>query len=131
MTKGHCHCKKVTWTFDGPIERVTACNCTVCRKYGSLWAYGFKDENISIHGPTQKYTWGRAHLGFHFCPQCGCNTHWLSEKANEEGRFQIAVNTRLTDNPETIQNIPIRHFDGLEKFTEAHEDDKCIRDLWF
>ncbi len=131
MIKGQCHCKKVSWTFEGEIERVTACNCTVCRKYGTLWAYGYKDENIKIEGPTNIYFRGRGHLGFHFCTECGCTTHWLSQKANEEGKFRIAVNTRLASEPEQIQDIPIRHFDGLEKFTEASLDDKCVRDLWF
>ena len=37
---GSCHCGRVTWTLKTPPTSVTACNCTVCRRYGVLWAYG-------------------------------------------------------------------------------------------
>ena len=46
MLHGTCHCGSVTWQFDGMPESVTACNCTVCRRYGTLWAYDFENEGI-------------------------------------------------------------------------------------
>jgi len=39
--QGICHCGRVTWKLDTPPESVTACNCTLCRRYGVLWAYGY------------------------------------------------------------------------------------------
>jgi hypothetical protein len=41
MVEGSCHCGAVRWSFDGTPESATACNCTVCRRYGVLWAYDF------------------------------------------------------------------------------------------
>jgi hypothetical protein len=27
--------------------------------------------------------------------------------------------------------VPIRHFDGLESWSNRPEDGKCVRDMWF
>ncbi len=41
MIEGTCHCGAVRWQFDGQPDGPTACNCTVCRRYGGvLWVYG-------------------------------------------------------------------------------------------
>ena len=52
MIEGSCHCGAVTWRFEGEPDGATACNCTVCRRYGVLWAYDFVDEGIKVAGPT-------------------------------------------------------------------------------
>ena len=36
MLTGTCHFGDTGWTFDGMPESVTACNCTLCRRYGAL-----------------------------------------------------------------------------------------------
>ncbi len=58
MIEGACHCGTVAWRFEGPVESATACNCTVCRRYGTLWIYGHEGEEISVTGPTQVYREG-------------------------------------------------------------------------
>src|SRR5690349_14640359 len=50
VLQGRCHCGSVHWTFAGQPEGATACNCTVCRRYGVLWAYDYLDEGIKISG---------------------------------------------------------------------------------
>ena len=60
------------WRFDGPVESATACNCTVCRRYGVLWIYGHEGEEIAVTGPTEVYRGAgepRPSLG---CGACGC-----------------------------------------------------------
>ena len=47
MLKGSCLCGAVSWTFDGMPDSATACNCTACRRYGTLWAYDYEDERIN------------------------------------------------------------------------------------
>ena len=129
MLKGHCHCGAVSWEFHGMPEAATACNCTVCRRYGVLWAYDFLDEGIHVHGPTTAYIRGRA-LEFHFCSDCGCVAYWLARIPEEDGRRRVAVNLRLTD-PAPIANIPIDHFDGLDSFDDLPRDGRCVADYWF
>ena len=46
MLKGKCHCCAIRWTLSELPRSVTACNCTICRRYGSLWAYGYLARNI-------------------------------------------------------------------------------------
>lgn len=129
MIEGSCHCGAVHWRFDGMPDGATACNCTVCRRYGVLWAYDFEDEGIQVSGPTRIYIRGDS-IEFHFCPTCGCVTHWRSLYAGEDGRRRIAVNLRLSE-PEAVGQIPIDHFDGLVSFEDLGRDGRCVADYWF
>jgi len=110
-------------------ESATACNCTACRRYGVLWAYDYEDEGIHVTGPTTAYVRDK-HLGFHFCPKCGCIAYWRSLYLNKDGQRRIAVNLRLTE-PDAIAKVPIDHFDGLDTFEDLPRDGKCIADYWF
>ena len=129
MIQGSCHCGAVQWRLQSLLESATACNCTVCRRYGVLWAYDFENEGIHVTGETKAYVRGKS-IGFHFCPECGCVAYWRSLQPDTEGRRRIAVNLRLTE-PELIANLPIDHFDGLEKWEDLPRDGRCIKDLWF
>lgn len=94
-----------------------------------LWAYDYENEGISVSGPTRAYVRGKA-IEFHFCPNCGCVSHWRALKADEDGRRRIAVNLRLTE-PGPIANVPIDHFDGLDTFDDLPRDGRCVGDYWF
>ena len=129
MLYGSCHCGAVKWQFEGLPEGATACNCTVCRRYGVLWAYDYEGEGIKVSGPTQAYGPGKS-LAFHFCSTCGCVAYWRALEAGPDGRRRIAVNLRLTE-PEPIARIPIDHFDGLNRFEDLPRDGRCVSDYWF
>lgn len=129
MIEGSCHCGAVRWSFEGTPESATACNCTVCRRYGVLWAYDYEDERIKVSGPTRIYSRGKA-LEFHFCPDCGCVACWRAIKTGDDGCRRIAVNLRLAD-PGEVGAIIIDHFDGLESFEDLPRDGRCVADMWF
>jgi hypothetical protein len=129
MIEGSCHCGAVRWSFAGLPESATACNCTVCRRYGVLWAYDYENEGIRVSGPTRAYIRGKA-LEFHFCPDCGCVAYWRAMKANDDGRRRIAVNLRLAE-PKAVAAIPVDHFDGLDTFDDLPRDGRCVADMWF
>jgi len=130
MIQGSCHCGKVRWTFDGDPGDATACNCTICRRYGVLWIYDWQDERITVSGPTTAYTWGEKSIGFHFCPDCGCVAYWRGVKPHDDGRRRIAVNVRLAE-PDTVASLPVRHFDGLTTWQDLPDDGRCVSDMWF
>jgi len=130
MLEGSCHCGAVRWTFDGQPEDATACNCTVCRRYGTLWIYDYEGERIKTSGATTAYARGDKSLTFNFCPTCGCVTWWRGVAPFADGRRRIAVNVRMSE-PETVADIPIRHFDGLDAFDDLPMDGRCVRDMWF
>lgn len=129
LISGTCHCGAVGWTFRGMPEGATACNCTVCRRYGVLWAYDYEGEGICVSGATTTYIRGTS-VEFHFCPHCGCVAYWRAQSAQCDGRRRIAVNLRLTE-PEPIAQVPIDHFDGLDKFDDLPRDGRCVGDYWF
>ena len=130
---GSCHCGECQWTIKGDPGPATACNCTLCRRYGALWAYDFEGERITVAGPSTCYTRvGKANptLEIRFCPRCGCVLCWRGLKLDEEGRRRIAVNLRLAP-PEAVAALSIDHFDGLDTFDDLPRDHRCVRDLWF
>ena len=128
MIEGSCHCGAVRWSFEGVPESATMCNCTACRRYGVIWAYDYEGEGIKVSGPTQAYV--RWHLGFHFCPTCGCVTYWRGLQSDDQGRRRIAVNLRLAD-PAAVGAVVIDHFDGLDTFKDLGRDGRCVSDMWF
>jgi hypothetical protein len=133
MLRGSCHCGALGWTFDGMPESVTACNCTLCRRYGTLWIYDYEGGRIALTGKSTVYT--RAErtnpaLEFHFCGRCACVTAWRGLRTEPDGRRRIAVNVRLTE-PGAIAHLPIDHFEGLVSFEDLPRDGRCVADLWF
>ena len=129
MLQGSCHCGAVEWRFEAMPESATACNCTVCRRYGVLWAYDYEQEGIEVSGKTQPYLRGNA-IEFHFCPACGCVAFWRAREKDDQSRRRIAVNLRLAE-PEAVAHIPVDHFDGLNTFDELPRDGRCVSDYWF
>src|SRR5262245_20350851 len=121
MLEGSCHCGAVRWSFDGQPDSATACNCTVCRRYGTLWAYDYEGERIKVSGPTRAYVRGSKSLGFHFCAECGCVAYWRANVVGDDKRRRIAVNLRLAE-PDLVGAIVIDHFDGLVSFDDLGRD---------
>lgn len=129
MIEGSCHCGALRWQFDGRPDSATACNCTVCRRYGVLWAYGHENEGIRVSGPSQAYVRGEA-IEFHFCMACGCVAWWRGRTAETSGRRRIGVNLRMAE-PDAVARIPIEHLDGLDTFEPMLDDGRCVGDYWF
>ena len=126
---GRCHCGALGWSFRGIPSDATTCNCTVCRRYGTLWAYDHEGEGIEVDGPSRAYVRGAA-IEFHFCPQCGCVAFWRGRTTGDDGSRRIAVNLRLTE-PGPIAQVPICRFDGLDRFEDLPPDGRCVADYWF
>lgn len=127
--EGSCHCGAISWTYKGVPESATACNCTSCRRWGGLWAYGYENERIEVRGASKTYVRG-PNLAYHFCPVCAVVAYWRALKVDEEGKYAMAVNLRLTE-PESIAHLPIDHFEGLKSFEDLPRDDRRVRDYWF
>ena len=133
MLTGTCHCGAAHWTLEGDPGPITACNCTLCRRYGTLWAYDFVDERIRVAGPVRSYTRAgkdEPSLEILFCPTCACVLAWRGLRAGSSGRTRIAVNVRLAP-PEAVADLPIDHFDGLDTYDDLPRDGRCVRDMWF
>ena len=53
MVEGKCHCGDATWTLELRPVSATACNCTVCRRYGAIWAYGYLSQDVNVTGTLE------------------------------------------------------------------------------
>jgi hypothetical protein len=113
MITGSCHCDAAGWTLEGGSGVVTACNCTLCRRYGVQWAYDYENSRIRISGPTSTYTRTDREtpsIEIRFCPTCGCVICWRGPAVRPDGGRRMAVNVRLAP-PEGIAHLPIDHLD--------------------
>lgn len=133
MLTGRCHCGKTGWTLIGDPGSITACNCSLCSRYGTLWAYDYENERIEVQGETAAYRRVDVTapvLEVLFCPACACVLSWRGLQLDPDGRRRMAVNIRLAPAKE-VQALPIDHFDGLSTFEDLPSRGTCVRDLWF
>jgi hypothetical protein len=110
MITGSCHCGAVRITVAAAPAIVSSCNCSICRRLGTLWAYYSPTQVALTHAPgaTDAYSWGERSLAFRRCATCGCVTHW--EAIDDPAYDRMGVNARLLDID--IDTIPVKKFDG-------------------
>jgi hypothetical protein len=114
--KATCHCGAVSLTLARAPSEVTECTCSICRRYGVLWAY-YSLSDVGIDGGvTDSYMWDDRSISFHRCAQCGCVTHWWPETRSDD---RMGVNARLMD-LEILGAARVRHLDGA--VTERYLD---------
>lgn len=120
MLAATCHCGAVRIEIPRKPRSLTNCNCSICRRYGTLWAY-YKRTDVRVTaapGATESYAWGSRALQFVRCATCGCITHW--ERITPTPTSRTGVNVRNFD-PEVIGDVRIRRLDGARtwKYLEA------------
>lgn len=116
MVDASCHCGAVRFSVAERPSRITSCNCSLCRRLGTLWAYYHPSQVVFTAGAgtTVPYVQGDRTLETHRCAACGCVTHWEGvDKANSD---RMGVNVRLMD-PADIDGVPVRRFDGADTWT--------------
>lgn len=72
---------------------MTECWCSICRRYGGLWAY-YPTGEVTLDGPTEVYVWGRRRIGYHRCAACGSVMAW---RALNSAYPECGVNARMLD----------------------------------
>jgi hypothetical protein len=101
-----CHCGAVRIAVAIAPDEVADCNCSICRRYGTLWAY-YSPTQVTVEGPTDVYMRGERMLEFHRCRTCGCVTHWAPA---DRARDRMGVNARLMA-PEVLAAARVRKID--------------------
>ena len=110
MIESSCHCGAVRLKINLAPEEVVDCNCTLCRRYGALWAY-YSPKDVQVtNDATDIYKWGLRAIEFHRCKQCGCITHWAPVDKTYD---RMAVNARLMA-PEVMNKVRVRRWDGAD-----------------
>lgn len=116
-----CHCGAVRIGVPQGPPSVTECNCSICLRYGAMWAYYMHAEVEIACAPdaTSAYVWGDRTIAFHHCRNCGCVTHYETIAADADSLF--AVNVRAMW-PDLLAEVPVRPFDGAVSWTYLDED---------
>jgi hypothetical protein len=113
MLKATCHCGAVTVQVPRKPRRLTNCNCSICRRYGVLWAY-YADADVQLSaspGATDEYIWGDRSLKFIRCKACGCVMQWKDLSVGPRSR--TGVNARNFE-PAALGAVRIRLLDGAQ-----------------
>ena len=110
-----CHCGAITLTVPRAPRQLTDCNCSICRRYGALWAYYSRSQVQVAAAPKamEAYSWGHKQLKFQRCARCGCITHYVRPKRGADQR--MGVNARMFA-PEALAPLRIRHLDGASSW---------------
>jgi hypothetical protein len=125
MLSATCHCGAVRVEIPSRPLEVTNCNCSICRRLGSLWAY-YDVGTVKVEGHperTDEYIQGDKTLRVVRCKTCGCTTHW--EPLDPQRHKRLGVNIRNFD-PEAIGDVRIRLLDGASTWKSFFWED--IRD---
>ena len=119
MIESSCHCGAVKLEIGAAPETVTDCNCSICRRYGVLWAY-YSPTQVRLagkHRATEIYMWDDKSLEFHRCRVCGCVTHWAPVDKTVD---RMGVNARLMA-PEVLAHARVRRLDGANSWKYLDE----------
>ena len=111
MFETRCHCGNVQLSMNEVPKDITRCNCSICHRYGALWAY-YTGEQVSIIQKDhliETYQWATKKITFHACSKCACTTHYTGIR--KDGSVKVGINTRMAEH-ELIKDIPVRLFDG-------------------
>lgn len=113
MYKTSCHCGNVEVIVPQLPLQIVQCNCSICRRYGSLWGHYTRATASVKYQPESvvAYVWGDQVIEFYHCADCGCVTHYEGVDKTPEERLSINFRMFL---PEVYSGVPIRLFDGAE-----------------
>jgi hypothetical protein len=108
---GGCHCGKVRYRFEGPIERAIACNCSMCKRMGSRLHFVPKASFTLLSGEDAltDYQFNKKVVHHLFCSTCGIRS--FARGVGPDGAEMVAVNLRCVDDLDA-EEVPATHFDG-------------------
>ena len=122
MLSATCHCGAVKIEIPRKPRALTNCNCSICRRYGTLWAY-YKASDVKVSsstGATSSYSWGDKQLKFLPCGSCGCIMNW--EPVTRTPRSRMGVNARNFE-PASLGQVRIRRLDGAKTWRYLKDDE--------
>jgi hypothetical protein len=111
--QGSCHCGQVAYDVEGEIQGALACNCSMCRRKGSLlWFVPRAQFHLRTpEDAAATYTFNKHVIKHRFCPTCGI--HPYAEGVDPKGNPMAAINLRCIEGID-LDAIPVQHFDGRD-----------------
>jgi hypothetical protein len=120
-----CHCGAVRVHVPRAPRSLTRCNCSICRRYGVLWAY-FSASSVRIEVPRgglSEYSWKLRIRSYFRCRRCGCVTHYKYRKKGSG--YPVAVNANNFE-PAVLRGARIRRLDGAATWTWKYERQRYV-----
>ncbi len=93
--RGSCHCGRIKFTVTTDLEKVTACNCSICTKKGALHHRVAAEQFTLLEGePFLKlYQFDSKEARHYFCRECGIHPFSNPRLAPQ----MVSVNIRCLD----------------------------------
>lgn len=109
--QGSCHCGRIAFEVEGELQQVIDCNCSICRRMGSLHWFVPRDSLrlLTPESGLASYSYGSATIRHHFCPVCGI--HPFGEGTDPAGKHMAAVNARCLADVD-LAALEVRPYDG-------------------
>ena len=109
--QGSCHCGRIKFEVDGEIDSGLSCNCSICRRKGSLLWFAPRSSLrlLTPESDTASYTFNKHVIQHVFCPTCGMHPYGEGKAPN--GDAVAAVNIRCIEGID-LASIPVTSFDG-------------------
>ena len=113
--QGSCHCGGIAFTVEGDIGMVIDCNCSMCRRKGSLLAF-FPRSAMDLSTPESDigtYTFNKHVIRHRFCPTCGVAP--FGEGTDPKtGEATVAINVRCLPDVD-LGSLQVVSFDGASR----------------
>ena len=108
----HCNSVEIELNLKKELEEITRCNCSLCKRRGSIMAAIKLNDLKIIKGKDKltKYKFGRKqHAEHFFCSICGIYTHHIMRSNPKMAGINVACLEGI--NPFELGDIPVN--DGI------------------
>jgi hypothetical protein len=108
---GSCQCGAVAYEVEADISQPVSCNCSRCRRLGSVLAFAPRERFRLLSGEDalSEYLFNRHAIRHLFCRTCGIESFALGTMP--DGTPMVAVNLNCLDGVDA-RALPAKHFDG-------------------
>lgn len=112
--QGSCHCGQIAFEVEGDVGEVVSCNCSICRRKGSLLWFvpRGKLKLTTPESAMSTYTFNTHRIEHRFCPTCGCAP--LAYANAPDGTPMAAINVRCLPGVE-LEGLTVKEYDGKSR----------------
>ncbi|HET9069319.1 MAG TPA: GFA family protein [Amaricoccus sp.] len=109
--RGSCQCGAVAYEVEVDISQPITCNCSRCRRLGSVLAFAPRESFRLLSGEDalSEYLFNRHLIRHRFCRTCGIESFAFG--ALPDGTPMVAVNVNCLDGVDA-RALPATHVDG-------------------
>lgn len=108
---GGCQCGAVSFEVDVDLEHTVTCNCSRCKRLGSVLSFTPRDQFKLLSGEEhlKEYLFNKKQIHHLFCSDCGIESFAYGEAP--DGKKMVAVNANCLDGVDPRALTP-HHHDG-------------------